>query len=99
MEETLMGVQEKVRVRRSRTEWRRILARFEASGLSETAFCVREGISKGSFSRWKHRVRASEAETAAFVELSPPVVPRSAALEAGELELVLPGGVSLRWKP
>ena len=41
----------------------------------------------------------SEDEPAAFVELSPAVASSSPALEAGELELVLPGGVRLRWKP
>jgi len=97
--EARMRVQTNGKVRRSRAEWRKIFDRFEASGLSETAFCHREEIAKGSFSRWKHSFRASEAETTGFVELSPAVQPSSSSLEAGEMELVLPGGARLRWKP
>jgi hypothetical protein len=94
-----MRVQANGKVRRSRAEWRKIFDRFETSGLSEAVFCRREGIAKGSFSRWKHCFRASEGEKAAFIEVPPPVQPSSAFLEAGEMELVLPGGVCLRWKP
>jgi hypothetical protein len=97
--EAWMLVQTNGKVRRSRAEWRKIFERFEASGLSMAAFCRREGIAKGSFSRWKHCFRASEGEKADFVEVSPPVEPSPAFLEAGEMELVLPGGVRLRWKP
>jgi hypothetical protein len=97
--EAWMRVQANGKMRRSRAEWRKIFDRFEATDLSEAAFCRREGIAKGSFSRWKHCFRASEGEKADFVELPPPVQPSSASLEAGEMELVLPGGVQLRWKP
>lgn len=94
-----MRVQANGKVRRTGAEWRELFDRFEASGLSGAAFCRREGIAKGSFTRWKHRVQESDGEAAAFVEISAPAVPRSTGLEAGELELVLPGGVCLRWKP
>ena len=94
-----MRVQANGKMRRSRAEWRKIFDRFERTDLSEAAFCRREGIAKGSFSRWKRCFRASEGEKADFVEVSPPVEPGSAFLEAGEMELVLPGGVRLRWKP
>ena len=94
-----MRVQANGKMRRSRAEWRKIFDQFEASGLSDAAFCRREGISKGTFSRWKHRFGAPEGEAVAFVELPPPVQPSPTSLEAGEMELVLPGGVHLRWKP
>ena len=94
-----MGGQKKTRVRRTREEWDRILTRYAASGLSNAAFCHHEGLSTGSFARWKRRMSATQPAPAAFVELPPPVAPRSTALEAGELELVLPGDVRLRWKP
>jgi hypothetical protein len=97
--EARMRVQANGKVRRSRAEWRGICERFKASGLSDAAFCRREGIAKGSFSRWKNLLHASEGEKAAFVEISPPVQPSFTSLEAGEMELVLPGGVCLRWKP
>ena len=94
-----MRVQSNGKMRRSRAEWREIFDRFERNDLSEAAFCRQEGIAKGSFSRWKRCFRASEGEKAGFVEFSPPVRPSFASLEAGEMELVLPGGVRLRWKP
>ena len=94
-----MHVQSNGKVRRSRAEWRAIFKRFSASGLSMAAFCRREGIAKGSFSKWMHRVGEPEGEPAAFVELSPAVRASSPPLDTGELELELPGGVRLRWKP
>ena len=94
-----MQVQTNGKVRRSSAEWQAIFDRFEASGLSMIAFCRREGLAKGTFSKWKHRLEESDGEEAAFVELTPRVSPRLLTLEAGEFELVLPGGVRLRWKP
>ena len=97
--EVWMRVQANGKMRRSRAEWREIFDRFETTDLSEAAFCRGEGIAKGSFSRWKRCFRAPEGEKASFVEYSPPVQSSLASLEAGEMELVLPGGVRLRWKP
>ena len=94
-----MGVQGKAKRRRSRAEWRRIFTRFKASGLSSGAFCRQEGIPKGSFARWRRHFETWEGETAAFVEFPPPAQPSSPLLQAGEMELVLPGGVRLHWKP
>ena len=39
--------------RRSRSEWRSLLAKFGGSGLSVEAFCRREAISAASFYRWR----------------------------------------------
>ena len=94
-----MRVQKNGKVRRSTVEWRTIFDRFEASGQSEAAFCDQEGIGKGSFSRWKRRFRTAAGVSAPFVELVAPVRRSVSPLEAGEMELVLPGGVQLRWKP
>ena len=94
-----MHVQTNGKVRRSSAEWRTIFDRFEASGVSMIAFCRREGLAKGTFSKWKHRLEESEGEEAAFIELTPRVSPSLRTLEAGEFELALPGGVRLRWKP
>ena len=93
-----MHVQSNGKVRRSRAEWQAIFHEFSSSGLSMAAFCRREGIAKGTFSKWMHRLEGSEVEPASFVELVPPVASSSTSLSAGELELVLPGGVRLRWK-
>jgi hypothetical protein len=89
------------RVKRSVAEWRRVFEKCEASGLSALAFCQREGIARTTFTRWQQRVRVvpSEPKTAAFVELPLSMQESSASLAPGELELSLPGGVMLRWKP
>ena len=63
-----MHVQSNGKVRRSRAEWEAIFERFSASGLSMIAFCRREGIAKGSFSKWMHRLRESEDEPAPEAE-------------------------------
>ena len=39
--------------RRSRSEWRSLLAKASGSGLGVEAFCRREGISAASFYRWR----------------------------------------------
>lgn len=39
--------------RRSRNEWRALLARFDGSGLDVAGFCRREAISAASFYRWR----------------------------------------------
>lgn len=39
--------------RRSRQEWRVLLAKFDGSGLAVGAFCRREAISAASLYRWR----------------------------------------------
>ena len=96
------------KVRRSREEWERIFERFGSSGQSGAAFCRKNKLSKSSFENWKKKVgpgsrRVSPKPT--FVEWPVPAEPAAsvstsaAGLSAGELELSLPGGVVLRWKP
>jgi len=87
------------RVRRSRSEWRAIMKAFEKSGLTISAFCEREAISRSAFADWKRRLGKTVPREPRFVELTPPPRPSPAALPAGgEFELSLPGGVTLRWK-
>jgi hypothetical protein len=48
---------EKIRQRRYRAEtWRKILGRFEESGLAAPVFCARERISTQSLHRWRSRL-------------------------------------------
>lgn len=42
--------------RRSRSEWRSLLARFDGSGIGVKAYCRREGISAASYYRWRSRL-------------------------------------------
>jgi len=90
------------RVRRSAGDWREILERQQASGLSQAAFCQREGIALSTFARWKQRFDAdarTDSEPVAgesgWVEL--PAVGLSTS--AWMIELDLGGGVCLRLKP
>ena len=49
-------------VRRTRDEWRDVVARQKQSGLSISEFCRREALTENSFYRWR-RVLADEVET------------------------------------
>ena len=54
---------EKVKQRRFRAGgWRKILARFEVSGLTAQAFCAKERISTRSLRRWQLRLGADLSE-------------------------------------
>jgi hypothetical protein len=63
--------------RRSRSEWRSLLAKFDASAMGVEGFCRREAISAASFYRWRSRLGnegdggevVGSARAAAFVDL------------------------------
>jgi len=98
------------RIRRTQSEWRALVKKFEASDQSEVAFCRKAKLSGRSFREWRKRLaeadatprrgvatRKPKAPRAGFVELTAPTTaaaPRSGA----EFELELPGGVRLRWR-
>ena len=97
------------RVRRTQSEWRALVKKFEASDQSEAAFCRKAKLSRRIFREWRKRLaeadaaprrglatRKPKAPRASFVELTAPTAaaPRSGA----EFELELPGGVLLRWR-
>ncbi|MFQ5418549.1 MAG: hypothetical protein ACE5FL_16095 [Myxococcota bacterium] len=92
------------RVRRTESEWRSILDRYERSGLPESAFCRRAKLSRSSFVKWKQRLKDESGSRAApaFVEWIAPEVSaeRTTGLAEGArtFELTLPGGVVLRWR-
>lgn len=80
------------RTRRSDAEWRAIMARYEASGLSGEGFCEAEGIGKSAFWRWRRRLADGDAGgggKAMFVELAGPA-------SSWDVELELGSGVVLR---
>ncbi len=84
-------------------DWQERLESFEGSGLEIGVFCLKEGISRSSFYRWKDRLRegipepmvaekaaqekAESAEGAAFVPIS---------LKASPVEIELPNGGIVR---
>lgn len=82
------------KVRRSVSEWREILQRFEGSQLSLRAFCKRESLSVESFRRWRAKLAADPVQTtpAPFVQMT-----RDEGLPAfWSLEIELPDGRTVR---
>ncbi len=84
-------------------DWQERLESFKASGLEIDVFCLKEGVSRSTFYRWKDRLRegipepmvaekaarekAESAEGAAFVPIS---------LKASPVEIELPNGGIVR---
>jgi len=84
-------------------DWQERLKSFEASDLGIEVFCLKEGVSRSTFCRWKkqlengipeamlteqaEREKAESAEGTAFVPI---------ALKASPVEIVLPNGGVVR---
>jgi hypothetical protein len=88
---------------RSPAEWRGLLSAHEQSGLTQAAFCEREGISQQSLLNWRKRLgrgadtsiaqlQAAQRAMPAFVELGSAIGPLDAGLS---IRLELGGGVVL----
>jgi hypothetical protein len=89
--------------------WRAVLARFDGAAMTVQEFCLREGLTRSSFTRWRARLRtgsmriptpavakaAAPAPKASFVDLG--LVGAAAAAERGavDLRIELGGGLSL----
>ncbi len=67
------------RARRSRDEWREIIAQQQVSGLTVAAFCRRARLSAVSFFAWRRKLRG--AVTFAEVKILPEVGAASSAIE------------------
>ncbi|WP_435106578.1 IS66 family insertion sequence element accessory protein TnpA [Arhodomonas sp. AD133] len=83
-------------IRRSEAQWREIFAAHEASGLSQAAFCRREGLALSTFAYWKRRLAMDDAAPAS--ESGAAVIDLGALDDrpAGwEVEIALGEGVSL----
>ncbi len=83
-------------------DWQQRLESFQASDLSIEVFCLKEGVSKATFFRWRERLkdgipesmaaeraarRRAESGQAAFVPIS---------LKASPIEIELPNGGVVR---
>src|SRR5262249_55210346 len=77
-----------------RQSWAERLARFEASGLSALDFCRQEGIASQSFYYWKRKLAGAPDAPPATPQFLPVRLSASAPVE-----LVLPGGATLRLQP
>jgi len=85
---------------RSADQWRAIMSRYAASGLTQEQFCAREDLAISTFCSWRARVSlnggAADGESALdndFVDVTPPL-----AQSVFDMELALPGGVVLRMR-
>ncbi len=79
------------KVRRSKSEWSELIAAYKSSGISQEAFCEREGVAKSSFSKWHQRLRSEPGPKNGFIELK-------AKPSCWDLELDLGRGVVLRMR-
>ncbi len=43
-------------IRRSRTQWQRIMQKYETSSLSQPAFCAQEGLAQHLFCKWRKKL-------------------------------------------
>jgi len=84
-------------------DWQERIESFDASGLAIDVFCLKEGVSRSNFYRWRERLKdgipesmlvekaerekAEAAEGAAFVPIS---------LKASPVEIELPNGGVVR---
>jgi len=84
------------KVRRSRSEWMKLLTRQRKSGQSTRAFCEKEGIALSSFTNWSRKLLTSDGSESLdeFVE-----VPTAATTPSSwVVEVSLPNGCTLRFQ-
>jgi len=65
---------EPTKIRRSAEQWQAIMANYEASGLSQEAFCAQASLAMSTFSKWRKQLTNGMADAAVspmFVDLSP----------------------------
>ena len=81
-------------VDRRRERWRRVLSRWQASGLSQAEFCRRQDIPVWKLAWWRKRLKGQAEDPAS---LFVPVTIAPTAASPVELELKLQGGRILRF--
>ncbi len=62
------------RKHRTAQQWRTILNAHALSGLSQEVFCQREGVSTGSLTNWRRRLRGETASQTPGGALPPPFI-------------------------
>lgn len=83
------------RIRRTKSEWKKIIHKFLESGLNAKEFCRREKLDPVNLARWRRQVASPPA--AKFVPVIPQV-PEPPTGSSWELEVSLPGGVHLQFR-
>ena len=104
-----MAVKQRAPRRRSESEWRAIVERFERSGMTATAFCRKSKIRLNSLRFWRWKLRRSNSVDSTglteFVEMRP-AVPLARPSDIGPLpfshtfrrtiDVIFPDGTSAR---
>ena len=85
--------------RRSREEWERLMAEYDAGDVSQRVFCAQHGLAYSSFGYWRKRLRGAleraERSMPALLEL--PGLPRCGFESTPwRIELELGEGIVLR---
>ena len=84
--------------RRSREEWERLMAEYDAGELSQRACCAEHGLAYSSFGYWRKQLRgalaAKDGQAPALVEL-PALTRLSVKPEPWRIELELSEGIVL----
>ena len=80
--------------KRSREEWERLMGSYEASDMTQRAFCIQHGLAYSSFCYWRKQLRTAAAarDVVPLVEL--PALASSDS--AWRVEVDLGQGVVLR---
>lgn len=60
----------RMRTRKSRSEWSKIIGAFERSGESHEEFCTKQRLNLGSFRGWLYRLRKAAAPEVALVPVT-----------------------------
>ena len=84
------------RVRRTASEWRKLLGRFDRSGLSARVFCARESITLTTFQRWRKKLASTATEETPESERFVEVASSEGFPAFWSIELELPDGRMLR---
>ncbi len=89
--------QGKPRDTRKEQQWRRWIGQWQHSGLTIRAFCERHHLSQPSFYAWRRAIQQRDAVTSTLVSVQ--LVPDDEPVAASIVEVVLPGGPTLRVPP
>jgi hypothetical protein len=88
----MLGAMSNTRESDAAARWRNVVRGHAESGLSVVAYCRRARVPQSSFFAWRRKLRG--AATFAEVRVAP-----AAPVDAGALEVRLPGGRSIVVRP
>ena len=76
----------------NRANWEQHLKSWQSSGLTQKAYCIREGLAYSSFNKWRSRVQNKPCpQTPSFIEATP-VEPEKSPSNALVLQISLANG-------